>query len=173
LILLLAAIAIDGRNLIARRQAAVQPPVLGIVGAAIEYLPPYRADIAQRRVRFRIQTAAPPRCGGGAGRSEYGFLIDADRSRATGVTDADFDELGIDARIVMRCDEPSGRFRSPLGPVTLQSTGGAALELVTTVGQLPSVDFLWVPYGATADQLVLFPTEPRHGRWAILERVMP
>jgi hypothetical protein len=152
----------------AAAQGAAQPAA--IVGAAVEYLPPYGADIGRRRVRFRIQTAAPPRCAAGTAPLEYGFLIDADKNPTTGVTDEALVALGIDARVVMRCDAVAGRFVSRLGAV---SVSPAALELVTTVDKLPSVDFFWAPYGAAADQLVLLPTEPRHGRWAILERVMP
>jgi hypothetical protein len=151
-------------------QPGAAPPPAAIVGAAIEYLPPYGADIARRRVRFRIQTPAPPRCATDTGPIEYGFLIDADKNPATGVADEALVTLGIDARVVMRCDARTGRFVSRLGPV---SVSPGAVELVTTVGQLPSADFFWAPYGAAADHLVLLPTEPRHGRWAILERVMP
>lgn len=148
------------------------PAHLRIVSAEVEEVRPMNRNIARRQVRLRIGTAAAPVCPGPA--TEYGFLIDADKSLATGITEPSFDRLGIDARVVMRCDEKSGRFVSPIGRVTARMGADApGLDLVTTVGQLPSVDFFWVPYGALGNQLSLLAEAPRFSRWAIIERSIP
>ena len=158
-------------------EAAAQtppPPMPRIVGADVEDIGSYRPDIARRSVRFGISLAAAATCGPASGPVEYGLLIDADRSKATGVVDAALDPLGIDARIVMRCDPRTGRFASPIGDVRVRVVAGVSrIEIETTVGRLPSVDFFWAPYAAVNGRLWLLADAPRHSRWAILERSIP
>jgi hypothetical protein len=150
------------------------PPMPRIVGADVEDVGPYRPDIARRSVRFGISLADAAACGPATGPVEYGLLIDADRSKTTGVSYAALDPLGIDARIVMRCDPRTGRFTSPIGNVRVRADAGVSrIEIETTVGRLPSVDFFWSPYAAVNGRLWLLADRPRHSRWAILERSIP
>jgi len=157
-------------HLVAQRSVALQP----IVAASIENLLPQGENVGRRQVRFHIDTAAPPVCGPAPASVEYGFLIDKDSNRATGIVDPEFDELGIDARLLIRCDVANGRFISSFGQVTTRSDRNRpGLEVTATVGQLPSVDFLWIPYAADGDQIELFEGRTRYARWAILERMIP
>lgn len=157
----------------AAAQTTPTPPPR-IVGADVEDIGAYRPDIARRSVRFGISLADAATCGPASGPVEYGLLIDADRSKTTGVFDAALDPLGIDARIVMRCDPRTGRFTSPIGNVSVRAVAGVSrIEIETTVGRLPSVDFFWAPYAAVNGRLWLLADRPRHSRWAILERSLP
>lgn len=149
------------------------PAALKVVSANIDDVVPINRPIARREVRFSIRLASAPTCAAGS-RGEYGFLIDADKSAKSGVAIPGLEPLGVDARIVMRCDEATGRFVSPTGrvvPIVDQRSPG--LDLVTTVGQLPSVEFFWAPYAATAGQLSLIAGTRRYSTWAIPERSIP
>ena len=155
--------------------AAQTPPTVSrIVGGDVEDVGDYVPDIARRRVRFGIALAGTAACDQTTGPVEYGLLIDADRNKATGRFDAALDPLGIDARIVMRCDPRTGRFTSPIGNVRVRAVAGVSrIEIETTVGRLPSVDFFWAPYAAVDGRIWLLTNRPRHSRWAILERSIP
>jgi hypothetical protein len=148
-----------------------EPPHLLILFANIAELPPIDSqDVANRQVVLRIQLAQTPSC---TSRTNYGFLIDADKSAATGATDPAFSNLGIDARISARCDPRTGSFVSSVGPVTITVdavTGTALLEILTTVSRLPSVDFQWIAFAQEDTLFTRLPEDPNEpGAWATLE----
>ena len=157
--------------------AATAPPQAippTIVGACIESVEPERGDVATRKVRLRLEVSAQPRCSAGAMNYEYGFLIDADRRRDTGVIPAALDSLGIDARVAIRCDQANARFVSSVGQVSVATDDNVPrLQVVTTVDHLPSVDFHWTPYISAGTELTLLRSLPRVSRWAIFERSVP
>ena len=157
-------------HVVARADAqASAAPHLRIVGAQVENIGSANGDIARRRVRFGITLTAAPECSARSS-PEYGFLVDADRSRTTGVTHESL-ALGIDARLVIRCNAVTGMFESPIGNVNVTTAAGETrLLLQTTVGRLPSVDLFWAPYAAEGGRVTLLPDLPRHSRWAIAER---
>jgi hypothetical protein len=121
---------------------------------------------------LRITLASTPVCTAATGFLVYGFLIDADRDASTGLTGAPFADLGADARVSARCDPATGAFSSGVGPVTVTTdpaSGDGILEIVTTVGNLPSISFDWIAFAQEGSRFVRLPEEPRHGTWAILE----
>lgn len=150
------------------------PAHLTIVSASINELPPITwRDVGGRKVRLRLQLAGPPPCTAGRVLS-YGFLIDADLNPKTGQSGDERADLGIDARITMQCDPATGRFRSPVGPVTQMRdvAGRTILDVMTVVRRLPAVDFQWIAYAADGDAWTRLPESPGHGSWAIQERII-
>ena len=144
-----------------------------IAAANVEDVAPFGRDIGRREVRFVLRLALAPACAAGSG-GEYGFLIDADKNPRTGVAVPGLEQLGIDARVVMRCEERSRRFVSPIGRVTaVREARSPGLDLVTTVAQLPSVEFYWAPYAAIGNELTLMGGPRRYSTWAIPERSIP
>lgn len=159
-------VLIAAATVVAAGQAPV-PAQYQIVGSLIEELRPLETNLSRRQVLLHLQLAAAPVC---SANEEYGFLIDSDKNGKTGFNDEALAPLGIDARVVMRCDRTTGRFTSPQGRVTQI---GARLELLTTVARLPSVDFFWAPYAMRDGIVSLVGDRRRYGRWAIFERSLP
>jgi hypothetical protein len=147
------------------------PAYLDVLVANVQELPPIDAtNVSNREVLLRIQLAEPPGCRIAA---NYGFLIDADKNPATGTTDAAFLNLGIDARISARCDPRTGSFVSSVGSATVTvnpADGTALLEILTTVSQLPSVDFQWIAFAQENTFFTRVPDDPDDpGAWSTLE----
>jgi hypothetical protein len=161
------AVVLSGAAAVVAAAQAPTPPQFQIVSSLIQELRPLDKNLSRRRVLLHVRLAASPVC---TTNQEYGFLIDADKDANTGVTDDALEKLGIDARVVMRCDRATGQFTSPTGRVT---QNGARLELLTTVDRLPSVDFFWAPYAMKDGVVSLVGDQRRYGRWAIFERSLP
>ena len=153
--------------------ASAQAQTPTIAAANVEDVAPFGRDISRREVRFILRLGSAPACSAGSV-GEYGFLIDADKNPRTGVAVPGLEQLGIDARVVMRCDERSRRFVSPIGHVTaVPAAPSPGLDLVTTVARLPSVEFYWAPYVAIGNELTLMGGSRRYSTWAIPERSIP
>jgi hypothetical protein len=147
------------------------PPHLDILSATVEEQPPiYAASAPSRTVVLRLELAGavPSPCGPDA--QEYGFLIDSDRDRLTGVTAAEFEDLGVDAKVAATCDPGSGLFVGPAG-TTVSVTGPSSniLEIRTTVQRLPSLDLSWIAFAREGTLLLRLPEAPAHGGWATHE----
>ena len=147
------------------------PSHLSIVSAniyEIEFLP---NDVANRHVVFDIQVESTPSCKSDTGFLVYGFLIDSDKNSQTGNTIQAFNDLGVDAQISIFCDPSTQTFSSPLGPVNIfqDSTNVTHLQIITTVGLLPSVDFNWIAFVEEDSLLIRFPGSGFHNHWAIME----
>jgi hypothetical protein len=175
----LSAAALIGVDRDAAAQPAVSPrarPYLDIVAASVEEVPPIEwGRIAGRQVRLRIQAAGTPTCTSATASLEYGFLVDSDKSAVTGATNDAFADLGVDARVAARCDPRQGTFVSPIGTVTVSAPNAAGvttIDLLTTAGRLPSVDFLWVAYAAEGGVLTRLPQAPGHNAWNTIERAL-
>lgn len=142
------------------------PPHLEIRSAVIEELPPSDpADVASRSVALRIGLAGLPPCNATTSPT-YGFLIDADKDGNTGSSLAG---LGVDARVSAECDPATGEFVSPdrtVSVTTDPASGTATVDIRTTVGLFPSVDFWWVAYAQQGTRLFRLPEDPGHGGWA-------
>jgi hypothetical protein len=154
------------------------PAYLDILSATIEEVPAEwpggdPGDVVNREVRLIIEVDAAPSCTSGSPFLTFGFLVDADRDSTTGTTDPAFGDLGIDARLCADCDPATEAFVSPLGPVTVTTdpgSGATTIEVITTVGQLPSVDFDWIAIAQEQSTLVRLPALPETGHWTTLER---
>ena len=147
---------------------------LVIKAARITEHPPFdRQKIDERRVTLTLTLGGAPRCSPVKPGTVYLFLIDADRSRRTGVVARPFTEVGVDAEITIHCDAASTRFISRLGAVVVTHTKDVetpdTLELTTTVGALPSRDFSWVAVARDGRAQTRYPPAGRVGAWRILE----
>ncbi len=153
---------------------SAQPPIpahLDILLATIEEQPPVDpSNVAARNVVLRMRLAGPVPSPCGPGFQAYGFLIDSDQNVTTGRPGPAFADLGVDARISASCNPVTGKFVSPLGPVTV-NTAGTVLEIQTTVGILPSVDFDWIAFAQDGTRFTRLP-DPGHARWTTFERVL-
>jgi hypothetical protein len=127
----------------------------------------------ERVATLTITVAGRPACGRDGAPISYAFLVDADRSRRTGAATQAFRELGIDARLEIRCDPAGGRLVSPLGEVVVQPTEGSAqahtIQLTTRVGRLPSVHFHWIAVAREGRRFDRLPAAGRAGAWRIAE----
>jgi hypothetical protein len=159
------------------RAAGPAPGHLDIREAVlIEQEPMDPADVAARGVVMRIAVVEAPSCTAGTGFLSYGLLIDSDRNPVTGAAPDEFKPLGIDARISLECDPGSGTFTSPLGTVSVSAdpgTGFTLLELSTTVGQLPSVNFFYLAYAQEDATLTRLPEPSDFGAWKTIEQFLP
>jgi hypothetical protein len=123
--------------------------------------------ILDRKIRFVIEVAGPVDCA--ATPANYGFLIDGDKSTATGVTDAAFSELGVDARATVSCDPGTGLPASSIGPVTIKAVpAGTRITIETTAGMLPSADFNWIAYSQEGTRFFRL-QDPGSSHWALHE----
>lgn len=162
--------------------ATVFPPAhLDILSATIEELPLIDSeDVAGRQVILRIEVAGPPpSCQAQAEFLAYGFLIDADKNRQTGVSPRAFHPLGVDARITAECDPTLGTFVNPIAMVDIttdDTTNVTTIEIPLTVDLLPSVDFHWIAFAMQGSRLIRLPGQllsddgrPDHAAWATFE----
>lgn len=153
------------------------PRHLDILAAAIVEVPPIDPRRAGSRViHLSITLAGPLPCAGRTGTLAYGFLVDADENPATGATNPTFADLGVDARLSVRCDPRSGRFLSPLGPVSRffnRATGATKLRIPTTLANLPSVRFRWIAYAQDGATLTRLPAAPGSGAFLTADLVLP
>ena len=112
----LLAIAVTAAGAAAGDRGTIALPFL--LAARITEVPPFDADrIVDRRITFSVILDRAPVCDAGRAPSSFAFLIDADRSTATGAVRDDSSELGIDAEVSIWCDVTAGRFDSGLGDV--------------------------------------------------------
>ena len=127
----------------------------------------------ERLATLTITVAGRPVCGRDGAALSYAFLVDADRSKATGAVTRAFGELGIDAKLEIRCDATTGRLSSTLGEVAVQPAGGSpqahTIQLTTRVGRLPSVNFYWVAMAREGRRFDRLPAAGRSGAWRIAE----
>ena len=113
---LLATIAVATAGMAAGDRGATAPPLL--IAARITEVPPFDADrIVDRRITFSVILDRAPVCDAGRAPASFAFLIDADRSTATGAVRDDSGELGVDWEIPIWCDVTAGRFASGFGDV--------------------------------------------------------
>jgi hypothetical protein len=148
------------------------PPELDILSASIAEVPPIDATaVADRQILLTVEVAGQPSCGPTTGLLIYGFLIDKDKNPATGVQPPAFTDIGVDARIDARCDPGTGQFVSPVGTVTtsIKPSGGTLIQILTTAGKLPSIDFHWFAFAENATTFTRLPHEPGHEVWATSE----
>ena len=146
-----------------------------LLGARITEMPPFNADrVAERRITFSLVLDSAPVCQADRTPSSFAFLIDADRSTATGTVRDGTRELGVDAEIPIRCDVASGRFFSPIGDVDVRQSPDADREFVlsvtTRVGRLPSLEFDWIAIASDEGRVSRIPGDGRAGVWRVLER---
>jgi hypothetical protein len=149
-------------------------PQIDVQSATIDQISPIdpRA-VPQREVVLSIEVAEAPTCTSQTGYLSYGFLIDSDLDPATGPSADAFAGLGVDARMNATCDPATGAFAVPAGmtvTVTPTSNGGATVEIHTTVGSLPSVEFDWIAFAQKDSTFVRLPAAPEHGTWSTSER---
>jgi len=149
------------------------PAYLDILSANIVELPPIdAASVPARAVRLSLELAGAPSCTPATGYLAYGFLIDADKNAATGLSPAAFQPLGVDAQAVALCDPGTSAFRSLLGDVTLATdpmTGATTLAIETVVAKLPSLDLHWIAYAQEVSRFIRLPAAPGHSAWATHE----
>jgi hypothetical protein len=151
-----------------------ESPYLTILSASIaEESFAEEKPILERAATLTITVAGRPECGRDGAPLSYAFLVDADRSRRTGVATRAFPELGIDARLEVRCDPSTGRLVSTLGEVAVQPADGPAhahtIRLTTRVGRLPSVSFHWIAMAREGRRFDRLPEDGRSGAWRIAE----
>ena len=154
------------------------PKHLRILSAQVESVGEIRVGrIKGRQAAVRIEVEEEPKCTAETLSLAYGILIDADRDTATGVHEKKaLGNLGVDARVSAECDPARGEFSSRIGSVTVEETeqGTALIEILTTVDQLPSVDFDWIGYATEDGRLTRLPAGKRErGSWAIFEIRFP
>lgn len=152
---------------------------LALIAAGIEEVGVEIGRVPDRAVRLWIEVDELPACPSAGQDVRYGFLIDADRERATGLAPPALD-IGVDARITAVCR--NGEWRSPVGEVDVAraAAGPDRIEIRTTVDRLPSIEFLWIAYARMGNRVVGLPAprpagdgQPGHSAWAILERSRP
>lgn len=147
------------------------PPYIDIVSANIVEEPPVElGNPVGRTVVLQIGLAGPPSCGSTSSPT-YGFLVDSDDSNLTGLSGIPFEPLGVDARLSASCDPATGLFSSPLGVVTTgtnQTTGSFFVDINSTEGKLPSLDFHWIAF---AQDGTLFSRLPAEGNYSSFETI--
>lgn len=149
----------------------------GLLEAQISEQPPidFRTRGTRKVVLSFVVGAAPECTAAAAAGPRYAFLIDADRNLQTGTRTASFPELGIDSQVAVQCGA-NGRFTSTLGSAAVRQIAGAtgrwAIDVSTTVGALPSVEFLWVAIARDGNRVHRLPASGRVGTWGILELVI-
>ncbi len=142
-----------------------------ILSASVAEVAPVSSTVVGRRVRFSIELDELPECAPSVPRPEFGFLVDADRDAATGLTDPVFGSLGVDAQIVVVCVPAEGGYVSNVGDVTVRVLGGGtvSVDIEMTAEQLPSVDFFFAVFVRHANHLQRMPEAPHVEAWAIHE----
>lgn len=142
-------------------------PYLTMLSAEIEELtPPGRG----RQVVFRIRVSQPAPCDASRAGVSYAFLIDTDRSEATGARTEGFPELGIDRTLTIRCDPTAGRFTSSAGPVTTGRPFSAAdtgweLGVSIPFDRVPSREFSWIAVARDGTRYDRLPEAGQAGFW--------
>jgi hypothetical protein len=124
------------------------------------------------RVAFSVELSTAPPCGRDASPA-YLFLIDADRSAATGGRTQAVPELGIESKIEIRCDAASRRFVSSVGAVDVRPAAGdspAVLEVIAPASLLPSQRFHWVALAHDGTAYVRLPEAGRFETWRPLSQ---
>jgi hypothetical protein len=119
------------------------------------------------RVAFSVEFDASPSCGPDANPS-YLFLIDSDRSVATGGRTQAVPELGVEFKVEIRCDAASRRFVSSLGAVDVRAGAGDSptiLEVIAPANVLPSERFHWVALAHNGSRFVRLPDAGRFAAW--------
>ena len=152
------------------------PAYLRLLRAEIVERGPFsQARMAERGVVFRIITAGAAECSAARAGVTYTFLIDAwpwiTADRRLDLAP----ELRAQAKVEFSCDAANRAWRSSVpGRVTVTRTaaGENALELATTLAELPSVDFRWIALASEGDVFVRAPGPGRTARWRIQERIL-
>ncbi len=119
------------------------------------------------RVAFSLEFDGPASCGAAANPA-YLFLIDSDRSMATGGRTQAVPELGIDWKVEIRCDPATGRFVSPLGAVEVRAATADSpriIEVITPAGVLPTERFHWVVVALDGSRFVRLPEAGKFEAW--------
>ena len=119
------------------------------------------------RLALSLELDAPASCGADANLA-YLFLIDSDRSTATGGSTRAVPELGIDWKAEIRCDPATGRFVSELGAVDVrQATADSPtiIAVITPGGTLPTERFHWVAVARDRSRFVRLPEAGRFEAW--------
>jgi hypothetical protein len=173
----LALVPLAGASLLASRAMSVQterPAHLNLLLAEIREQGDVRwGEPSSREVVFRVVVAGRPPCDARNADLEYTFLIDSDRSTATGMRVEPFGKLGLDARVSMTCDPARGAFTSRMGTVTVEPArerpGAFRVQLVTSVEKLPSLEFYWIAVARDGEALAKLPDTNDYGVWGILE----
>lgn len=127
----------------------------------------------ERVATLTITVAGRPECGPDGAALSYAFLVDADRSRGTGAATRAFSELGVDAKLEIRCDPASGRLSSAVGEVVVRPADGSpqahTIQLTTRVARLPSLNFYWIAMAREGRRFDRLPAAGRSGAWRIAE----
>jgi len=170
---LLAAIAMTTAATAAGDRGTTALPFL--LAARITEVPPFDADrIVDRRITLSVILDRAPVCGAGRAASSFAFLIDADRSTATGAVRDDTGELGVDAEVSIWCDVTAGRFASGLGDVEVRASPDGdheyLLSVTTRAGRLPSLEFDWIATARHDGRLSRVPAAGGAASWRVLER---
>lgn len=140
-----------------------------ILAASISEQPPINYQVEGRKVILSIELTKLPDCTKDNSQWQYGFLIDADRDSTTGIKDATFSDLGIDAKILISCNSDLGEFVSNIGSVSIQpNINGTTISIETTVDSLPSVNFFFIAFAHNGTEFYRLP-ESSAASWAINE----
>ena len=148
---------------------------VSLLAARITEVPPFDADrIVDRRITFSVILDRAPVCDAGRAPASFAFLIDADRSTATGAVRDDSVELGVDWEIPIWCDVTAGRFSSELGDVEVGPSSDGdhdyVLSVTTRAGRLPSLEFDWIATARDDGRLTRVPAAGGAASWRVLER---
>lgn len=151
-----------------------QSPYLTILSANIaEESFAEEKPMLERVVTLTITVAGRPVCGRDGATLSYLFLVDADRARMTGAVTRAFSELGVDAKVEIRCDPATGRLSSAVGEVAVQPADGSpqahTIQLTTRVARLPSLNFYWIAMAREGRRFDRLPAAGRSGAWRIAE----
>jgi hypothetical protein len=151
------------------------PPHLRLLRAEIAEGPPYdHSRMAERRVTFRIALAARPPCEPGRAGTRYTFVVSAFPWLSGSLRLEAVPEIPAHAKIEFACDPSSREWRSGLAPgrVTVRQAGAETmLELTTSLGELPAVEFHWVALASDGEIYMRTPGRGRVALWRIRERI--
>jgi|GEM_PF-1931937 len=152
------------------KPAIIDTPPLTIHSAAIGELPPVDLKVKGRKIGFSIELSKLPVCNKRSKLWQFGFLIDADRDSATGLTDTAYSDLGVDAGIVVKCNPDSGNYVSNIGQVTIRKAMNKITINIETVAEaLPSVHFYYLAFAHDTKTFIRLPASPHSSAWAINE----
>jgi hypothetical protein len=176
----IAVIAVPSASVSAAAPAAVAPQLsshLEVQSAIVTEMEPIDIlTVDGRPVRFELVLADAPSCTVSTTDLRFGFFIDSDKNSATGLTDAALNDLGVDAKVEVKCDSTTQTYISSVGTATVttnMSTNETTVRIDTTVDQLPSVDFHWIAYAFDNAEMGRLPDAGDHGHWAIFEILLP
>ena len=152
------------------KTASIDALPIAIQSASIGELPPVDLKVEGRKIEFSITLSKLPECNTQTKLWQFGFLIDADRNSATGLTDAAYADLGVDAGVVVKCNPATGDYVSNVGQVTIDKAAhNTTIRIKTLAEALPSVHFYYLAFAHDTKTFIRLPAAPHSSAWAINE----